>query len=123
MRRVKLMSFLAIAGCSSPSEPRITDVLELKAESGDLVITNHSRQPLATFVIDREFMATANWIFCPEPETCTAGQPAGSSSRRPLSTIWGYRSGGTIVVIWKEVGQTNDGRKVFLREGVETIRP
>jgi hypothetical protein len=113
---------LAAAACNSPNDPRSSDVLELRAQSGDLVFTNHARGTLATFVIAASVLPAANWSFCPEVATCT-GEQAGATWHRSLASIYGYSSGGEIVVFWKELGYTIDGRRVFLREGRESIRP
>ena len=122
MRRYALVTFLILgAGCQSTTDPVDADVLDLRAEAADLVLSNRSPWPLSIVAIERNALAYTDFVFCTDASVC--GHPSGSSWKQPLAMVPGYAPGREVVVYWKEIVPSAFAGLAAARTGTESIRP
>jgi hypothetical protein len=104
-----LFAVLAIAGCSSSTDPA-SDILSAHAENRTLTLVNGSNDPVYYFVADADALALIDWQVCLEPSKCTAVPPKSTKSLA-YSEIAAYQegSGNALVYHWRIITKATGG--------------
>ena len=121
MRRLSLAPITMIAAaCDSATSPG-SEVLSLRVDGSDLVITNRAPGEVVTVTLLAKHVPLANWALCSGGPTCV-GHPTGTSWRQPIPRF-DYVPGDEVVIFWNLLARFPGGDRKLIRSGRAAIRP
>ena len=107
MRRLPLALIVMIAACNSATSPGSEDVLSLRVDGSDLVITNRAPGEVVTVTLLAKHVPAANWALCSGGPKCI-GHPTGTSWRQPIPRF-DYVPGDEVVIFWNLLARLPGG--------------
>src|SRR5918995_7100958 len=98
MWRLPLALIAMTTACSSATQPESEDVLSVRVDGADLVITNRASGEIVALALLAKHLPGANWALCSGGPACI-GHPSATSWRQPIPR-YDYVRGDEVVVIW-----------------------
>jgi hypothetical protein len=121
MWRLPVALIAMTAACNSPTRPDSDDVLSVRVDGADLVITNRSAGEIVGLAMLAKHLPRANWALCSGGPECI-GHPSASSWREPIPR-YDYVPGDEVVILWNLLAPLPGGDRRLIRSGGTSIRP